>query len=284
MFTGWTEQRRLAKMKKSLTKIINVPILCAVLTLVLISSHHLFNSDFSGDCNRQNRHKKGDDGTNHLFTNVSDSPVNGSELNQTTTVNPNSYEYLDIGKVLAEEDEPEEENETRRPFSLGPKISNWDEQRANWLIKNPGFPNFVHRSKPRVLLVTGSSPKPCENRLGDHFMLKSIKNKMDYCRIHGIEIYYNMALLDAEMSGFWAKLPLIRKLMLSHPEVEFFWWMDSDAMFTDMAFELPWGRYNASNLVVHGWNEAALYVDKNWVALNTGSFLLRNTQWSLDLW
>nr|CAD1833266.1 unnamed protein product [Ananas comosus var. bracteatus] len=54
------------------------------------------------------------------------------------------------------------------------------------------------------------------------------------------------------MAGFWAKLPLIRALLLAHPEVEFLWWMDSDAMFTDMAFELP-------------------------------CFLLRNCQWSLDL-
>ena len=47
-----------------------------------------------------------------------------------------------------------------------------------------------------------------------------------------------MALLDAKMVvGFWAKLPLIRKLLLSHPEVEFLWWMDSDAMFTGMALE-----------------------------------------------
>jgi xyloglucan 6-xylosyltransferase len=91
-----------------------------------------------------------------------------------------------------------------------------------------------------------------------------------------------MALLDAEMAGFWAKLPLIRKLLLSHPEIEFLWWMDSDAMFTDMAFELPWERYKDSNFVMHGWNEM-VYDQHNWIGLNTGSFLLRNCQWSLDL-
>ncbi|KAF2313881.1 hypothetical protein GH714_018571 [Hevea brasiliensis] len=100
--------------------------------------------------------------------------------------------------------------------------------------------------------------------------------------LHGIEIFYNMALLDAEMAGFWAKLPLIRKLLLSHPEIEFLWWMDSDAMFTDMAFELPWERYKDSNFVMHGWNEM-VYDQKNWIGLNTGSFLLRNCQWSLDI-
>ncbi|URE25117.1 galactosyl transferase GMA12/MNN10 family [Musa troglodytarum] len=168
------------------------------------------------------------------------------------------------------------------PYSLGPKISDWDEQRADWLRRHPERPSFLGSTKPRVLLVTGSSPKPCENPVGDHYLLKSIKNKIDYCRVHGIEIFYNMALLDAEMAGFWAKLPLIRSLLLAHPEVEFLWWMDSDAMFTDMAFELPWERYAPFNLVLHGWNEM-VYDDRNWIGLNTGSFLLRNCQWSLDL-
>ncbi|XP_039136241.1 probable xyloglucan 6-xylosyltransferase 1 [Dioscorea cayenensis subsp. rotundata] len=182
----------------------------------------------------------------------------------------------------AEKDDDPPPRDPSDPYSLGPKISDWDSQRASWLSRHPDRPNFLTASKPRVLLVTGSSPKPCENPVGDHYLLKSIKNKIDYCRVHGIEIFYNMALLDAEMAGFWAKLPLIRTLLLSHPEIEYLWWMDSDAMFTDMAFELPWDRYADYNLVMHGWNEM-VYDDKNWIGLNTGSFLLRNCQWSLDL-
>ncbi|XP_031098701.1 xyloglucan 6-xylosyltransferase 2-like [Ipomoea triloba] len=195
-----------------------------------------------------------------------------------------SYKEFDLSKIVVDQDdgEPEFKRDPNEPYSLGPKITDWDAQRAEWLKNNPDFPNFFGPNKPRVLLVTGSSPKPCENPIGDHYLLKSIKNKIDYCRVHGIEIFYNMALLDPEMSGFWAKLPLLRKLLLSHPEVEFLWWMDSDAMFTDMAFEVPWERYKDSNLVLHGWGHE-VYEKKNWIGLNTGSFLLRNTQWSLDL-
>ncbi|KAL1334814.1 hypothetical protein HN51_063775 [Arachis hypogaea] len=203
---------------------------------------------------------------------------------ETTTNDANNYATFDISKILVDEaasaDEPK--RDPNAPYTLGPKISDWDEQRGQWLKNNPDYPNFIGPNKPRVLLVTGSSPKPCENPVGDHYLLKSIKNKIDYCRLHGIEIFYNMALLDAEMAGFWAKLPLIRKLLLSHPEVEFLWWMDSDAMFTDMAFEVPWERYKDSNFVMHGWNEM-VYDEKNWIGLNTGSFLLRNCQWSLDI-
>ncbi|KAJ6771071.1 XYLOGLUCAN 6-XYLOSYLTRANSFERASE 5-RELATED-RELATED [Salix koriyanagi] len=124
---------------------------------------------------------------------------------------PNSYASFDINKLQVDEGEDDESPDSDKPYSLGPKISDWDRKRAEWLRENPSFPSFVGPNKPRVLLVTGSSPKPCENRIGDHYLLKSIKNKIDYCRLHGIDIFYNMALLDAEMAGFWAKLPLIRK-------------------------------------------------------------------------
>lgn len=158
-------------------------------------------------------------------------PESSSESNS----NSNNYATFDLSKILVDEPPSDDEKPNpNAPYTLGPKISNWDEQRASWLSNNPDYPNFIGPNKPRVLLVTGSSPKPCENPVGDHYLVKSIKNKIDYCRVHGIEIFYNMALLDAEMAGFWAKLPLIRKLLLSHPEVEFLWWMDSDAMFIDM--------------------------------------------------
>uniref|UniRef100_A0ACD5XK38 Uncharacterized protein n=1 Tax=Avena sativa TaxID=4498 RepID=A0ACD5XK38_AVESA len=168
-------------------------------------------------------------------------------------------------------------------YSLGRTIPDYDARRSAWLATHPEFPARVHPAgRPRVLLVTGSAPYRCPDPDGDHLLLRAFKNKADYCRVHGIEVFYNTAFLDHEMSGFWAKLPLLRSLMMAHPEVEFIWWMDSDAVFTDMAFELPWDRYAAHNLVVHGW-EAKMYEEKSWVGINTGSFLLRNCQWSLDL-
>ncbi|XP_058093193.1 probable xyloglucan 6-xylosyltransferase 5 [Magnolia sinica] len=166
-------------------------------------------------------------------------------------------------------------------YTLGPKISDWDNQRKLWLQQNPQFPNFVN-GNARILLVTGSPPNPCDNPIGDHYLLKAIKNKIDYCRLHGIEIVYNMAHLDRELAGYWAKLPLIRRLMLSHPEVEWVWWMDSDALFTDMVFKIPLQKYDAYNLVLHGYPNL-IFDEHSWIGLNTGSFLFRNCQWSLDL-
>ncbi|KAI3454703.1 hypothetical protein Pfo_011366 [Paulownia fortunei] len=203
----------------------------------------------------------------------------------------NQHLIEETNRILAEirsdkdptdpDDRPEEFLDLNATFSLGPIISTWDEDRKVWLQKNPQFPNYVN-GKPRILLVTGSPPNPCDNAIGDHYLLKGVKNKIDYCRIHGIEIVYNMAHLDKEMAGYWAKLPLIRRLMLSHPEVEWIWWMDSDALFTDMLFEIPVLKYKDYNMVIHGYPDL-LFDQKSWIALNTGSFLFRNCQWSLDL-
>ncbi|KAK6153433.1 hypothetical protein DH2020_013072 [Rehmannia glutinosa] len=179
------------------------------------------------------------------------------------------------------DDQPEELFNPNMTFVLGPKITTWDRDRKVWLQRNPKFPQYVN-GRPRIMLVTGSPPNPCDNAIGDHYLLKALKNKIDYCRIHGIEIVYNMAHLDKEMAGYWAKLPLIRRLMLSHPEVEWIWWMDSDALFTDMVFEIPVLKYKNHNMVIHGYPDL-LFEQKSWIALNTGSFLFRNCQWSLDL-
>ncbi|KAD2805983.1 hypothetical protein R6Q59_029030 [Mikania micrantha] len=193
-----------------------------------------------------------------------------------------------LAEIRSDKDPDDPEDDQFQPtinlndtYTLGAKILNWDEERRLWLNRNQDFPNVVN-GKARILLVTGSPPNPCDNAIGDHYLLKSIKNKIDYCRIHGIEIVYNMAHLDKELSGYWAKLPLIRRLMLSHPEVEWIWWMDSDALFTDMVFELPLSKYKDHNMVIHGYPDL-LFNQKSWIALNTGSFLFRNCQWSLDL-
>ncbi|PKI79471.1 hypothetical protein CRG98_000102 [Punica granatum] len=66
---------------------------------------------------------------------------------------------------------------------------------------------------------------------------------------------------------------MIRRLMLSYPEVEWIWWMDSDAL---TCYSIK------HNLVIHGYPNL-LFDQQSWIALNIGSFLFRNCQWSLDL-
>ncbi|GLJ46015.1 hypothetical protein SUGI_0969070 [Cryptomeria japonica] len=89
------------------------------------------------------------------------------------------------GGVVERGDELEESEVERDPngmsYSLGPKISDWDEKQCEWLKKNPTFPNFLPNAQTCNFLFIGSAPKACENLVGDHLLLKSIKNNIDYC-------------------------------------------------------------------------------------------------------
>ncbi|KAE8781493.1 putative glycosyltransferase 3 [Hordeum vulgare] len=62
-------------------------------------------------------------------------------------------------------------------YTLGPSITRWNAKRRQWLSQNPGFPSRDARGNPRILLVTGSSPGPCDNPAGDHYLLKSTKTR-----------------------------------------------------------------------------------------------------------
>ncbi|KAL3526899.1 hypothetical protein ACH5RR_011555 [Cinchona calisaya] len=163
-------------------------------------------------------------------------------------------------------------------YTIEKTTKNWDEKRRDWLRKHP---SFIAGASDRILMLTGSQAKPCKNPIGDHLLLRFFKNKVDYCRIHGYDYFYNMVLLQPKMFSFWAKMPAVKAAMLAHPEVEWIWWVDSDAAFTDMDFKLPLDRYKAHNLVVHGWPHL-IYEKKSWTGLNAGVFLMRNCQWSMD--
>ncbi|KAM7264791.1 hypothetical protein ACFE04_002474 [Oxalis oulophora] len=163
-------------------------------------------------------------------------------------------------------------------YTLETKIENWDQKRQLWLKHHGSFA----RANDRVVVVTGSQSSPCKNPIGDYLLLRAFKNKVDYCRLHGYDIFYNNVLLHPKMTSYWAKLPVVKAAMLAHPEAEWIWWVDSDAFFTDMEYTLPLKRYKGFNLVVHGWPHL-IYYDKSWTSLNAGVFLIRNCQWSMDL-
>ncbi|KAL7153259.1 hypothetical protein ABFS83_04G154700 [Erythranthe nasuta] len=251
---------RAASRGKQLSKTLNnikITVLCGFVTILVLRGTIGLGSLSSSEADAENQHMAEE--TNRILAEI----------------------RSDKDPTDPDDDQPEQFFNPNMTFALGPKITTWDQDRKVWLQQNPQFPQHVN-GKPRILLVTGSPPGPCDNAIGDHYLLKGIKNKIDYCRIHGIEIVYNMAHLDKEMAGYWSKLPLLRKLMLSHPEVEWIWWMDSDALFTDMVFEIPVKKYEDHNMVIHGYPDL-LFDQKSWIALNTGSFLFRNCQWSLDL-
>ncbi|KAH7846636.1 hypothetical protein Vadar_016319 [Vaccinium darrowii] len=163
-------------------------------------------------------------------------------------------------------------------YSMGNPIKNWEEKRREWLKHHP---SFTGGADEKVLVLTGSQLRPCKNPIGDNLLMRLFKNKVDYCRIHGYDIFYNNALLHPKMTGYWAKLPAIRAMMVAHPEAEWIFWIDSDAIFTDMDFKPPLEKYKDHNLVLDGWPNL-LYEKKSWIAVNSGVVFIRNCQWSME--
>ncbi|KAM0841634.1 hypothetical protein ACQ4PT_058897 [Festuca glaucescens] len=53
----------------------------------------------------------------------------------------------------------------------------------------------------RVVMVSGSQSAPCKGAGGDNLLLRFLKNKLDYCRLNGVELFYNTALLHPEMKA-----------------------------------------------------------------------------------
>ncbi|RLM59002.1 putative glycosyltransferase 6 [Panicum miliaceum] len=149
----------------------------------------------------------------------------------------------------------------------GRRLAGWDAKRTEWL-RSRG----LSRAPERVVMVSGSQLEPCPGDVGDHLLLRFLKNQLDYCRLHRIELLYNRDVLQPAMTGYWAKIPVVRAAMLAHSEVEWVLWVDSDAVFTDMDFSLP--------LAAYGWPDKI--ARRSWLGINAGVFLIRNCQWSLD--
>lgn len=232
----------------------------------------------------------------------SDANLRALRLEALTASSPEEIQSL-LRKVQKEIQHVLDSNKEFTKF--GPRILDWDKQREIAKAKFSAANEDSHKSStstpaheekddqqqlnsstkpaaPRILLVTSTHPHACSNAKGDQLQLLAIKNKYDYCRLHNMQIFYNMNKMDDEMVGWWVKLFLTHMLMIRHPEVDWIWWMDSDAVITDMTFELPLHKYQNHNLVISGW-EDAVYDKRSWIGLNAGVFLLRNCQWSLDL-
>ncbi|KAH7847935.1 hypothetical protein Vadar_031831 [Vaccinium darrowii] len=129
-------------------------------------------------------------------------------------------------------------------YSMGNPVKNWDEKRREWLKHHP---SFAIGAEDWILVLTGSQAWPCKNPTGDNLLLRLFKNKVDYSRIHGYDMFYNNVFLHPKMVNWWTKMPLLRATMLAHPETEWILWVDSNAVFADIDFKPPLEKYKDHN-------------------------------------
>lgn len=119
---------------------------------------------------------------------------------------------------------------------------------------------------------------------------RTFRNHKDYANRHG---YRHVAVRQGEIGtspevfsnlqfrlkegwderGFaWAKIPLIQAVLAS-PEIRLVFWMDADAIFTNMAVSLDVFAAQDKDLIIGG----------DWNGINSGSFFVRDSTWSKDL-
>ncbi|MCO5595476.1 hypothetical protein L7F22_049519 [Adiantum nelumboides] len=139
------------------------------------------------------------------------------------------------------------------------------------------------------MLVTGERPSVCKSAEGARVLLQSYKNKVEYCSLHGCKVWYMLESWEEGYYGVWARYPALLRIMRSLPSVQWFMWMDADAVFTDFEFSIPFHLYNDwnKNFIAHGFPHLLYGEEGNWFSLNAGIFLIRNCQWSykfLEVW
>ncbi|KAE9449589.1 hypothetical protein C3L33_18505, partial [Rhododendron williamsianum] len=128
-------------------------------------------------------------------------------------------------------------------YEIGNPGKNWDEKRREWLKHHPSFATGV---EDRAFQEQGGLlPDP------------RIRYLLQQC-VYAPE---NDQLVDQNSR--------LRPTMLAHPEAEWIFWVDSDAVITDMDFKLPLEKYKEHNFVVPGGSDM-VYEKKSWGGLNAG--------------
>ncbi|KAL0318182.1 UNVERIFIED_CONTAM: putative xyloglucan 6-xylosyltransferase 5 [Sesamum calycinum] len=87
-----------------------------------------------------------------------------SSFPETTTMRQMEETNRIIAEIRSDGNDNDNESviSSNDTYTLGPKILNWDGSRQKWLQEHRGFPSHVN-GRPRILLVTGSQPSPCNN-------------------------------------------------------------------------------------------------------------------------
>lgn len=163
----------------------------------------------------------------------------------------------------------------------------------------------------------------CDNNNDPHMTAMALKNRDEYAAYHGyIHYFYNFTLLE-KASNFehpvWLKLPAIQDALARYPEVEWVWWLDTDAIIMNPEISLAksflnpdvlrerltygrpvgtgqalyfndWQFYNGTTFPERGEIDVAeidMLFTQDDIGLNAGSFFVKRSKWTdtmLDLW
>lgn len=110
--------------------------------------------------------------------------------------------------------------------------------------------------------------------VGDEYEKKvaaGVENKFLYCQKHGYDFIYSTEWLDTSRPIPWSKVKLLQEA-LKNEGYKWVFWSDADALFMNLGIPLE-------DIIDENYD---LILTKDMNNINTGNFLLKNTDWSKE--
>lgn len=95
-----------------------------------------------------------------------------------------------------------------------------------------------------------------------------IENKKNYCKLHNYDFIYSEESQDTSRHVYWSKISFLLKIM-NNSSYKWVFWIDADMLIMNLAQPLE-------DLIDENYN---FIISRDWNALNTGVFLIRNNDW-----
>lgn len=140
-----------------------------------------------------------------------------------------------------------------------------------------------------VLIVFSVSPLKCPNPIGEEVYNQSFTNKLQYAELKGYDVIYNRRQPRQDITGNYNKISILSEILENETltetltgskRYEWLFWIDYDALFNDMSFDIPFEKYQDANFVAWGSVNRFAMKHTEGTSLSAGVFLLRNNDWS----
>ncbi|KAK9313701.1 galactosyl transferase GMA12/MNN10 family-domain-containing protein, partial [Lipomyces starkeyi] len=186
------------------------------------------------------------------------------------------------------------------------------EERRNWLaeIQNKAPDTFEPKGN-KIVLLTASDGKGHNGEIENLLQMVN-ENREDYCAFHGYTYQFTniTKFHNDDRPPVWSKIPAIQEAFELHPDAEWVWWLDTDAIIMTPSLDLAQQvlnpeamkkriAYGAPFMLPNGkesgftvsrdldLSNVDVVVSQDHNGVNAGSILFRRSDWTfafLDMW
>lgn len=151
---------------------------------------------------------------------------------------------------------------------------------VSYSITKPLENERIESRKKQLLIVLSAAPK-CNI---EGIIKESLLNKQQYAHLKGYDVLFNdqPTVLSKEYTKIAFLCEVLRNQSIYGRTHEWIFWIDIDTLIFDMSFDIPFWRYKKVNMIIWGDHYNVRKLIDGLHGVNSGVFLLRNNDWSLD--